>query len=103
VTGTPLVAVLLLAAGVVLAVAASVAAVLAPGVLDRVHFLTVITSMAAPLVAGALAIANGWGLTTGQIVLTVGLLAVTGPVLGAAIGGLARVTADVEATEGPER
>ncbi|MDT7752214.1 MAG: hypothetical protein QOD96_5876, partial [Pseudonocardiales bacterium] len=43
-----------------------------------------------PLVGASLAIENGWGTTTGQILFVVLLLAVTGPVLGAATGRLAR-------------
>jgi multicomponent Na+:H+ antiporter subunit G len=78
----------LLGVGVLITVLASVAAVVVRTVVDRLHFLTVITSVAAPLVGVALAIQNGWGFTTAQILLTVVLLAVTGPVLGAATGRL---------------
>jgi len=102
VTGAPLAAALPLAAGVLVAVASSVAAVLVPEVLDRLHFLTAITSLAGPLVGLALAIANGWGLTTGQVVVTVGLLALTGPVLGAATGRLARQSSGAPASDAPE-
>jgi multicomponent Na+:H+ antiporter subunit G len=78
----------LLGVGVLLTVLASLAAVLVRTVVDRLHFLTVITSVAAPLVGLALAIQNGLGFTTGQILLIVVLLAVTGPVLSAATGRL---------------
>ena len=81
---------LLLGTGVLVAVSVSVAAVLARSLYDRMHFLTPITSLAGPLVGAALSVENGWGTTTGQILLIVLLLAVTGPVLGAATGRLAR-------------
>ncbi|MDT7568875.1 MAG: multicomponent Na+:H+ antiporter subunit [Pseudonocardiales bacterium] len=81
---------LLLGAGVLVAVASSVAALLVRSLYDRLHFLTPVTSLAGPLVGASLAIENGWGTTTGQILFVVLLLAVTGPVLGAATGRLAR-------------
>lgn len=59
-----------------------------PDRLDRVHYLTPITSVGAPLVCLGLCVQQGWGLTTGQILLTGALLFATGPVLGAATGRL---------------
>ena len=55
----------------------------------RLHFLTPVTSIAGPLVGLAWVVGQGVGLTGGLVLLTVGLLAVTGAPLGAAI---ARVT-----------
>jgi multicomponent Na+:H+ antiporter subunit G len=92
---------LMLGASVLVTVAASVAALLVRSVYDRMHFLTPITSLAGPLLGAALAIANGWGTTTGQILFIVLLLAVTGPVLGAATGRLARLSG--ESGSGPTR
>jgi multicomponent Na+:H+ antiporter subunit G len=89
-----LVSELLLGAGVLVTVASSVAALLVRSLYDRLHFLTPVTSLAGPLVGAALAIENGWGTTTGQILFVVLLLAVTGPVLGAATGRLARRIAE---------
>jgi multicomponent Na+:H+ antiporter subunit G len=97
-TGAAVGVVLPLAAGVLVAVAGSVAAVLVSEVLDRLHLLTVLTSVAGPLVGAALAIANGWSLATGQIVVIAGLLALTGSALAAATGRL--VSQD---TAGPAR
>jgi multicomponent Na+:H+ antiporter subunit G len=76
----------LLAVGVLVAVAAAVGALAVRDVLDRLHFLTPVTSLAAPLVGASLAVANGWGATTAQILLAVFLLAVAGPVLESATG-----------------
>lgn len=56
----------------------------------RLHFLTPVTSIAAPLVGVAYLVDEGVGLASGLVLLTVALLAVTGPPLGSAI---ARVTA----------
>jgi multicomponent Na+:H+ antiporter subunit G len=85
---------LLLGAGVLVTVASATAALLVRSLYDRLHFLTPVTSLAGPLVGAALAIENGWGTTTGQILFVVLLLALTGPVLGAATGRLARRSAE---------
>jgi multicomponent Na+:H+ antiporter subunit G len=76
----------LLAAGVLVASASALGALAVRDVLDRLHFLTPVTSLAGPLVGAALAVENGWGATTAQILLTVVLLAVAGPVLESATG-----------------
>lgn len=79
----------LLAAGVAVIVASCLATLSFTRVHDRLHYLTPVTSLGAPLVGMALAIENGWGETTAQILLTVFLLAVSGPVLEAATGRVA--------------
>jgi multicomponent Na+:H+ antiporter subunit G len=76
----------LLVAGLLVAVVAAVGALVVRDVLDRLHFLTPVTSLAGPLVGAALAVENGWGATTAQILLAVFLLAVAGPVLESATG-----------------
>jgi multisubunit Na+/H+ antiporter MnhG subunit len=96
------VAAVLLAAGVLVVVASAVGALTRADVLDRVHFLTPVTSLGAPLVGAALAVANGWTATTGQILLTVLLLAVTGPVLGSATARLAAQQRGQVSSEDPE-
>ncbi|HZU72907.1 MAG TPA: monovalent cation/H(+) antiporter subunit G [Acidimicrobiales bacterium] len=55
---------------------------------NRLHYITPMTTIGAPMVGLALAIENSWGETTAQILLTVFLLAVTGPVLESATGRL---------------
>ena len=52
----------------------------------RLHYLTPMTSIGAPLVGLALAVSNGWGLTMALDVFIVFLLAITGPVIEAATG-----------------
>ena len=54
--------------------------------IPRLHFVTAVTSIAAPLTGVAYAVDQGWGIAAGLVLLTVGLVAVTGPPLGAAIG-----------------
>jgi multisubunit Na+/H+ antiporter MnhG subunit len=56
--------------------------------MGRLHFLAPVTSVGGPLIGVGLAVANGWNLTTATVLLTVAVLALTGPVLGAAIGRL---------------
>jgi multicomponent Na+:H+ antiporter subunit G len=58
--------------------------------MGRLHFLAPVTSVGGPLIGAGLAVANGWNLTTATVLLTVAVLALTGPILGAAIGRLTR-------------
>jgi multicomponent Na+:H+ antiporter subunit G len=60
--------------------------------IPRLHFITPVTSVAAPLTGVAYAVDQGWGISAGLVLLTVGLVAVTGPGLGAAIGRAAAAT-----------
>lgn len=76
----------LLAAGTLVVVASAVAAVLVKDFYRRLHFLTPVTSIGGPLIGLALAVENGWGLTTAIVLLTVALLGFTAPVLTAAVG-----------------
>lgn len=56
--------------------------------LNRVHFLSPVTSAAAPLVCAGLSVQYGWGLSTGVTLVVGALLFGTGPVLTSAIGRL---------------
>jgi multicomponent Na+:H+ antiporter subunit G len=76
----------LLAGGVGLTVLSSLAALRSRSVFRRLHYLTVVTSLAAPLVGLAAVVADGVGLTAATVVLIVVLLACTGPVLSAVTG-----------------
>jgi multisubunit Na+/H+ antiporter MnhG subunit len=92
----------LLAAGVGLVVVASLAALRFRSVFQRLHYLTVVTSLAGPLVAVAVLVADGIGLTAVTVVLIVVLLAFTGPVLSAATGRLNAQRDHVIDIEAPE-
>lgn len=85
--------VLLLSLAGVVVVIASAGFLAARDTLPRLHFITPVTSVAAPLTGAAYVVQLGPGLASGLVVLTVLLLAVTGPVLGAAV---ARVSAAEE-------
>ena len=98
----PVVADVLLGAGVLVAVASVAGALAVHDVLDRLHYLTPVTSLAGPLVGAALAVENGWGATTAQILLTVFLLAVAGPVLGSATGRMLSQVRGTVPVEEPE-
>jgi multicomponent Na+:H+ antiporter subunit B len=87
-------------AGVAVMVAAALGALVPRRIYGRLHFLTPMTSLGAPLIGLALAIQNGWGLVTGEILLIVALQAVTGPVLATAAG---RVSAQAEGLVSKER
>ena len=92
----------LLVAGCAVIVVSSLGALTVRQAQNRLHFITPITSLGAPLVGLALAVENGWGETTAQILLTVFLLAVAGPVLEAATGRLAAQQEGVVPRETPE-
>jgi multisubunit Na+/H+ antiporter MnhG subunit len=83
----------LLWAGITVTVLSCLGALTFRRVYLRLHYLTPMTSIGAPLVGLALAVDNGWGLTMAQDVFIVFLLAITGPVIEAATG---RVSAQRE-------
>ncbi|MEV4317053.1 monovalent cation/H(+) antiporter subunit G [Actinocrispum sp. NPDC049592] len=87
---------ILLWIGVVIAVAAAIGAVVTKDFYRRLHFLTPVTSLAGPVIGLALAIVNGWSLTTLLILLTIVILGVTGPVLSAATGRVAAQRDELE-------
>lgn len=78
----------LLIAGVAVIVVSSCAAFSMKHVVNRLHYITPITSLGGPLVGLALAVENGWGLTTAMILFIVFLLALAGPALASATGRL---------------
>jgi multicomponent Na+:H+ antiporter subunit G len=80
---------ILAAAGCLITVTSAVGAMLVKDFYRRLHWLTPVTSLGGPLIGSALAIANGWSLTTVMVLLTVILLGVTAPVLTAATGRVA--------------
>lgn len=80
---------ILLALGTLVAVTSAIGALVTKDFYRRLHWLTPVTSFGGPLVGLALAVANGWSLTTAIVVLIVILLAVTGSVLAAATGRVA--------------
>ncbi|MGI5488313.1 monovalent cation/H(+) antiporter subunit G [Microtetraspora malaysiensis] len=70
--------------GVLVALASSVGALLTRDVLTRLHFVTPVTSLAAPLVGAGLAVDAGWTATAAMDLLIVLVLAAAGPVLASA-------------------
>jgi multicomponent Na+:H+ antiporter subunit G len=75
-------------AGVTVVVASSLCMLLFRDALQRLHYLTPVTSLGVPLIGLALAIENGWGLTTAELLLITFFVVVTGPVLGSATARL---------------
>jgi multisubunit Na+/H+ antiporter MnhG subunit len=80
------VAAVLVAVGSAIVVASALAAAVPRHPLDRLHYLTPVTSLGAPLIAAGLVVANGWTLTSLTVILTTVLLVVTGPVMVSATG-----------------
>jgi multisubunit Na+/H+ antiporter MnhG subunit len=74
--------------GTGIAVLASLAALRPRSLYGRLHYPSIVSSLSGPLVAIAVVVAEGPGLTAATAVLTLLLLAITGPVLGAAVGRL---------------
>ena len=92
----------LLGLATVVVALSAVGMVAAPSPLSRLHFIAPVTSVAAPLVGLAYVVDQGIGLAAGLVLLTVGLLALTGPPLGAAIGRLAAAELDLAPAESPQ-
>lgn len=67
----------------------------APRGLARVHYLTPVTSIAGPLTGAGYVVDQGWGISPALVLLIVGLLAITGPPLSAAIGRTTAVAEDL--------
>jgi multicomponent Na+:H+ antiporter subunit G len=89
-------------AGVAVVVLAGLGALRVRRVEDRLHYLTPATALGAPLVGLGLVIANGWGLTSAQIVLVCVLMVATGPVLTSAALQVAVRQAGMVSSESPE-
>lgn len=92
----------LLFLGVGIVVAASLAMLWLRGLFVRLHFVSPVTSLGGPLIGVALAIRNGWGLTTGAILLTVFVLAATGPVVAVANARVMAQREGIISAESPE-
>lgn len=92
----------LLGLGLLVTVAAALGALVMRSTYNRMHFLTPVNSLGAPLIGLALAVQNGWSPTTAEILFTVFLLALSGPVLEAATGRLATQREDLIPTDSPE-
>jgi len=76
----------LVALGVAAVVVAACVTVVAPDAFARLHLLTVVTSLGAPLTGIGVFLLDGGGLAGGLTLVIVFVLALTGPVLGSAIG-----------------
>jgi multisubunit Na+/H+ antiporter MnhG subunit len=71
-------------------------------VYDQLHLLAPVTSLGGPLIGAALVLQNGWGLTSGQVILIVALLALSGPAAGVATARAAHERDLAESDGGPE-
>lgn len=97
-----LIADVLLGLGTLTTVLASLAALRSRSVFRRLHYLTVLTSLAAPLVGVAIIVVDGPGLTGASVLLITVLLAITGPILSAATGRLNAQREGVIKVDSPE-
>lgn len=59
-----------------------------PDPMDRLHYVTPMTSVGVPILCGGLCVQYGWGITAGQIIVIGALLFLSSPLLGAATGSL---------------
>lgn len=80
---------LLAGAGVLVCVVSACGALVPADIVDRLHFLTPVTSLGTPLIGLGLAVHTGWHLATATILLIVAATAATGPVLAAATARIA--------------
>lgn len=101
-TARHVVEIVLLVAGCAVTILSSLAMVWTTRLRDRLHLLAPVSSLGAPLIAASLAVANGWSLTTGQILLIAVLLAGSGPAIGMATARAARHREQGGSPEAPE-
>lgn len=100
---THIVALVLVAVGCAVIVLASVGAVLMPGgTFNRLHFVTPVTSMGAPLVAVGLSVESGKPFTIAEMLFIALLLFVSGPVVESATGRLAGIERGLVQKRPPE-
>jgi multisubunit Na+/H+ antiporter MnhG subunit len=88
-------------AGVAVVVLSAMSALWLTDTFVRLHFIAPVGSVGAPLIGIALVMQNGIGLTSGLIALTVGIVALTGPAIGIAIGRAMAQRENVIAEEEP--
>jgi Multisubunit Na+/H+ antiporter, MnhG subunit len=81
----PAVAGAMAVAGVLVCILAALGALVVRDPLDRLHFVTPVTSLGTPLVGVGVAVQLGWRLSAALVLLTVGITVLTGPVLTLAI------------------
>jgi multicomponent Na+:H+ antiporter subunit G len=90
---------ILVGVGVAVIAVSMLGTLMSTTVYDRLHFLTILTSGATPLIGIGIAIDGGWSAADGVVLAIVVIVAVTGPVVGAAT---ARTTAEREHLIDPE-
>jgi multisubunit Na+/H+ antiporter MnhG subunit len=89
----------LLSVAAVVVLGSSVGVLLVRELLARLHLLSPVTSVAGPLIGVACALTLGWSTSTAGVLVIVVLLAVTGPVLQAAVARAATVGESAAADE----
>jgi multisubunit Na+/H+ antiporter MnhG subunit len=99
---TSVIADVLLGVGTLVAVLASLGALRGRSAFRRLHYLTVLTSVSAPLIGAGAIVADGFGFAGATVLAIVVLMAVTGPVVGAATGRLNAQRDGVIEAETPE-
>jgi multicomponent Na+:H+ antiporter subunit G len=92
----------LLSVSLLVTVLAAIGAVMMRTTFGRLHFLTPVTTVGAPLFCVALVLRTEWGITAGLQILIIGLLALAGPVLQMAIARVEAQQQGVIVAEGPE-
>ncbi|OBG32553.1 monovalent cation/H(+) antiporter subunit G [Mycobacterium sp. E3198] len=76
-------------AGIAVMSVSAVAAAARPGVFDRLHLLTVTTSLGAPLIGVGLMTLRGWSEASAMVAATTALVVLSAPVISAATAQLA--------------
>lgn len=93
---------ILLVAGCAVVVISCCAMLALRTIYDRLHLLAPVTSLGGPLIGAALVVQNGWGLTSGQVIMIVVLLALSGPAAGVATARAAHERDLAQSDGGPE-
>jgi multicomponent Na+:H+ antiporter subunit G len=90
------------ALGVLVTVLSALGAALLSSTLDRLHLITLTTTIGVPLVGLGLALENGWSMTTAMVVLICVVLTGSGPVITAATGRVQAQREGLVEQESPE-
>jgi multicomponent Na+:H+ antiporter subunit G len=101
-SGRTLAADVLLAVSLLIIVLAMVGAVTFRTTFGKLHFVTPVTTVGAPLFCAALVLDSTWSIATGLEILITALVMVSGPILEAAIGRAAAQQRQVLEPEGPQ-
>ncbi|HEU5033484.1 MAG TPA: monovalent cation/H(+) antiporter subunit G [Mycobacteriales bacterium] len=101
-SGRTLAADVMLSLSLLIIVLAAFGAVVMRTTFGKLHFITPVTTVGAPLFCAALVVDSTWSIATGLEILTTALVMLSGPILEAAIGRVGAQQRQIIEPEGPQ-